>query len=85
MVDEVVQLVRDQVGAVASLKQAAVVAALPKTRSGKILRGTMRAIADGDEYTLPGTIDDASVLVGVTAALEGLGYARGRVAGAGLT
>lgn len=54
VVDQVVQLVRDQVGAVASMRLAAVVAALPKTRSGKILRGTMRAIANGDEYSLPG-------------------------------
>lgn len=75
VVKEVVQLVREQVGAVASLRQAAVVAALPKTRSGKILRGVMRAIADGDEYSLPGTIDDASVLEGVTQALVQLGYA----------
>ena len=77
VVKEVVQLVREQVGAVASLRQAAVVAALPKTRSGKILRGVMRAIADGDEYSLPGTIDDASVVEGVTRALVQLGYAGG--------
>ncbi|MBC8092237.1 MAG: propionyl-CoA synthetase [Pseudonocardia sp.] len=59
---ELVQLVRDQVGAVASLKEVAVVAALPKTRSGKILRKTMRGIADGVDEPVPGTIDDASVL-----------------------
>lgn len=59
---ELVQLVRDQVGAVASLKDVAVVAALPKTRSGKILRKTMRGIADGVDEPVPGTIDDASVL-----------------------
>jgi propionyl-CoA synthetase len=59
---ELVQRVRDQVGAVASLKDVAVVAALPKTRSGKILRKTMRGIADGLDEPVPSTIDDASVL-----------------------
>lgn len=59
---ELVQLVRDQIGAVASLKDVAVVAALPKTRSGKILRKTMRGIADGADEPVPSTIDDASVL-----------------------
>jgi propionyl-CoA synthetase len=59
---ELVQAVRDQVGAVASFKQVDVVPALPKTRSGKILRATMRAIADGKEAPVPSTIEDASVL-----------------------
>jgi propionyl-CoA synthetase len=59
---ELVQLVRDQVGAVASLKDVAVVAALPKTRSGKILRKTMRGIADGNDEPVPSTIDDPAVL-----------------------
>jgi len=59
---ELVQMVREQVGAVASLKDVAVVAALPKTRSGKILRKTMRGIADGVDEPVPSTIDDASVL-----------------------
>ncbi|GAA4996863.1 propionyl-CoA synthetase [Pseudonocardia tropica] len=59
---ELVQMVRDQIGAVASLKDVAVVPALPKTRSGKILRKTMRGIADGVEEPVPSTIDDASVL-----------------------
>ncbi|OZM84046.1 propionyl-CoA synthetase [Pseudonocardia sp. MH-G8] len=59
---ELVQLVRDQVGAVASLKDVAVVPALPKTRSGKILRKTMRGIADGVDEPVPSTIDDATVL-----------------------
>ena len=59
---ELVQMVRDQVGAVASLKDVAVVGALPKTRSGKILRKTMRGIADGVDEPVPSTIDDASVL-----------------------
>jgi propionyl-CoA synthetase len=59
---ELVQLVREQIGAVASLKEVAVVPALPKTRSGKILRRTMRGIADGADEPVPGTIDDAGVL-----------------------
>ncbi len=59
---ELVQLVRDQIGAVAALRQVDVVAALPKTRSGKILRKTMRGIADGREEPVPSTIDDATVL-----------------------
>jgi propionyl-CoA synthetase len=59
---ELVQRVRDEVGAVASLRQVDIVAALPKTRSGKILRKTMREIADGRTPSVPGTIEDASVL-----------------------
>jgi propionyl-CoA synthetase len=57
-----VQMVREQVGAVASLKDVAVVAALPKTRSGKILRKTMREIADGNPAPVPATIESADVL-----------------------
>ncbi|MGD6744339.1 propionyl-CoA synthetase [Streptomyces sp. BH106] len=59
---ELVQLVRDRIGAVASLKEVAVVAALPKTRSGKILRRTMRGIADGLDEPVPSTVDDVAVL-----------------------
>lgn len=59
---DLVQLVRTQIGAVASLKEIAVVPALPKTRSGKILRKTMRGIADGADEPVPSTIDDAGVL-----------------------
>ncbi|MHB9759919.1 propionyl-CoA synthetase [Streptomyces sp. BYX5S] len=59
---ELVQLVRDRIGAVASLKDVAVVAALPKTRSGKILRRTMRGIADGLDEPVPSTVDDVTVL-----------------------
>jgi propionyl-CoA synthetase len=57
-----VALVRSQIGAVADFKQALVVDALPKTRSGKILRKTMRQIADGEEYTVPSTIEDPEVI-----------------------
>jgi propionyl-CoA synthetase len=59
---ELVQLVREQVGAVASLKEVAVVGALPKTRSGKILRKTMRGIADGNDEPVPSTIESVDVL-----------------------
>jgi len=60
--DEIVELVRDRIGPVAALRQVAIVPALPKTRSGKILRRTMRGIADGRDEPTPSTIEDASVL-----------------------
>lgn len=60
--DELVALVRDQIGAVATFRDVTVVPALPKTRSGKILRKTMRQIADHEEYAVPSTIEDADVL-----------------------
>jgi propionyl-CoA synthetase len=59
---ELVAIVRERVGAVAALRDVAVVPALPKTRSGKILRRTMRGIADGAEEPVPSTIDDPAVL-----------------------
>jgi propionyl-CoA synthetase len=73
---EAVRLVRERIGPVAVFKQAVVVDRLPKTRSGKILRGTMRRIADGEEYTTPATIDDPAILTEITGALERIGYAR---------
>jgi propionyl-CoA synthetase len=72
---EVVQLVRERIGPVASFKTAVVVARLPKTRSGKILRGTMRRIADGEEYATPATIDDPVVLDEMADALRRIGRA----------
>jgi propionyl-CoA synthetase len=72
---EAVALVRERIGALASFRAALVVAALPKTRSGKILRGTMRKIADGDPYPMPATIDDPAVLGDITEALAKAGYA----------
>ena len=72
---EAVQLVRDRIGPVAAFKTAVVVERLPKTRSGKILRGTMRRIADGEEYTTPATIDDPVILDEIEVALEQVGYA----------
>jgi len=59
---ELVQLIRDQIGPVASLRRVDVVAGLPKTRSGKILRKTMRGIANGRDELVPSTIDDVAVL-----------------------
>jgi len=75
IVRELVQMVRDKIGAVASFKQAAVVERLPKTRSGKILRGTMKMIADGLEYKVPATIDDPATLEEIGEALHRIGYA----------
>ena len=78
--EELVRLVREQVGPVAAFKQVGIVARLPKTRSGKVLRGTMRQIADGDPYKVPPTIDDPATLDEIRVALERLGYARGALA-----
>ena len=74
IVNEVVQLVRQRIGAVAAFKTATVVQRLPKTRSGKILRATMRQIADGEKYTTPPTIDDPAILGEITEALYDIGY-----------
>ena len=73
---ELVQRVRDDVGPVANFKLVTVVARLPKTRSGKVLRRTMRTIADGEAYQMPATIDDPAVLEEIRVALVRLGYAR---------
>jgi propionyl-CoA synthetase len=75
IVAEVVQLVRDRIGPVAAFKSAVVVVRLPKTRSGKILRGTMRRIADCEPYTTPATIDDPAILDEMCDALRTIGYA----------
>jgi propionyl-CoA synthetase len=66
---ELVAMVREEVGAIASLRQVLVVQRLPKTRSGKILRGTIRKIADAEEYEVPSTIDDPVIIDEITAAL----------------
>ncbi|MGJ3508062.1 propionyl-CoA synthetase [Enemella sp. A6] len=71
VIAELVQLVRDQIGAVAALKQIDVVSALPKTRSGKILRKTMREIADGADAVVPSTIEDMQVLDDLRSVLTG--------------
>ncbi|MFQ5775439.1 MAG: propionyl-CoA synthetase [Kiloniellaceae bacterium] len=77
IVEEVVRMVRERIGPVAAFKTAAVVKRLPKTRSGKILRGTMRAIADGEDYKVPATIDDPAILDEITDSLRGIGYPKG--------
>ena len=73
---ECVEMVRSQIGPVASFKNAVVVDRLPKTRSGKILRGTMVKIADSDEFKLPATIDDPVILEEIKEALMTIGYAK---------
>ena len=75
IIRELVERVRAQIGAVAAFKQAAVIARLPKTRSGKVLRSTMRSIADSQPHTVPATIDDPKTLEEITTALKTLGYA----------
>ena len=74
VVAEVVARVRDKIGPVAAFKLACVVDRLPKTRSGKILRGTMVSIADGKPYKMPATIDDPAILDEIAEALKTLGY-----------
>jgi propionyl-CoA synthetase len=70
---EIVALVRDKLGPVAAFKLAITVGRLPKTRSGKILRGTIKKIADGDAWTMPATIEDPKVLDEIAEALRGRG------------
>ena len=74
---EVIAAVRDSIGAVASFRSAAIVTQLPKTRSGKILRGTIRRLADGESCGIPPTIDDPQSLDRVREALASIGYPRG--------
>jgi len=77
IVSEVVRMVRERIGAVASFRVATVVKRLPKTRSGKILRGTMRQIADGEEWRMPATIDDPAILDEITGVMVERGVAKG--------
>jgi len=74
IVPELIAMVRERVGPVASFKVAAVVKRLPKTRSGKIVRGTIRKIADGVPYHVPPTIDDPAILDEIKADLAAIGY-----------
>ena len=76
IVREVVALVRERIGPVAFFKQAVVVERLPKTRSGKILRGTMQKIADSQSFKQPATIDDPAILEEIGESLKPLGYAK---------
>jgi propionyl-CoA synthetase len=76
IVAELIALVRHRIGPVASFKVAAVVGRLPKTRSGKILRGTIKKIAEGTAYNVPPTIDDASTLDEIKSSLGALGLTK---------
>ncbi len=78
IVGEVIRMVRERIGPVAAFKQAMVIKRLPKTRSGKILRGTIQKIADNREWKVPATIDDPAVLAEMEQALKGLGLAGAR-------
>lgn len=78
IVGETVQMVRDKIGAVAAFKQAVVIERLPKTRSGKILRGTMQKIADNQDFKIPATIDDSEILEEIDMALQAIGYSKAR-------
>ena len=77
---ELVQRVREKIGPVAAFKTAVVVERLPKTRSGKILRGTIQKIADNEPWKMPATIDDPAILGEIEEALEDIGYAKKRAA-----
>ena len=71
---QLIQQVRDKLGPVAAFKLVAIVNRLPKTRSGKILRGTMRSIANGEQWSMPATIDDPTILDDISTHLKQLGY-----------
>lgn len=80
IVAEVVKMVRKRIGATAAFKTATIVERLPKTRSGKIRRGTMRKIAHGEQYNRPATIDDPATLGEISDAPQQIGYRRTEVA-----
>jgi propionyl-CoA synthetase len=74
ILEELVTLVREKIGPVAAFKKVTVVERLPKTRSGKILRRTMKLMADDQEYKIPATIDDPAILGEIEEALQRIGY-----------
>jgi propionyl-CoA synthetase len=76
LVAELIQMVREQLGAIASFKRAVVVERLAKTRSGKILRGIMRSLADGESYKIPSTIDDTTILPEIEKAVAAISYGK---------
>ncbi len=78
VVSELVQMVRERIGPVAAFKSAAIVSRLPKTRSGKILRGTIKSIADHTPYRMPATIDDPTILEEMEVVMTGLGFAEAK-------
>ena len=80
IVKELIQMVRERIGPVAAFKTATVVKRLPKTRSGKILRGTMQKIANNQPYKTPATIDDPTILGEIDEALTSIGYSKARMA-----
>ena len=75
---EAIALVKDRVGRVSSFNLIVVIERLPKTRSGKVLRGTMAKIADGENWNMPATIDDPVILDEIKTALQSIGYAGGK-------
>ena len=75
IVNDVIKLVREEIGPVASFRTAVVVDRLPKTRSGKILRGTIKLIAEGEPFDVPATIDDPVILDEIANVLSKIGYA----------
>ena len=76
IVAELIYMVREKIGPIACFKVATIVDRLPKTRSGKVLRGTVKKIADGVEYRMPPTIEDPMVLNEIEASLNAIGYPR---------
>jgi propionyl-CoA synthetase len=76
IVAELIQMVRERIGPVASFKVATIVKRLPKTRSGKIVRGTIKKLADGVEYRMPPTIEDPRVIDEIKVNLSAIGYPR---------
>ncbi len=77
IVSEVISMIRDKIGPVAAFKTATIVNGLPKTRSGKVLRGIMQKIAESEEYAGPATIDNPIILDEIEVALKTVGYAKG--------
>ena len=75
---ESIVLVKDRVGRVSSFNLIVVIERLPKTRSGKVLRGTMAKIANGENWNMPATIDDPAILDEIKTALQSIGYASGK-------
>lgn len=78
VIEELVALVRAQIGPVAAFRKATIVERLPKTRSGKVVRATLREIADGKDWNTPATIDDPAILTEIEAQLGHIGYGKAR-------
>ncbi len=78
VIEELVAMVRDRIGPVAAFRKATIVERLPKTRSGKVVRATLREIADGKDWNTPATIDDPAILTEIEAQLGRIGYGKTR-------